>query len=166
MAMTDTSPFEIHVCAGCAELDPARRSAGEGGGPALVEAIVAETRRRPFAGGVEITAFDCLGACARRGRASISSAGRWGIVFGGLDDRTDAVPLCDFIELWLAGPYGQTLRQQRPKAIRKKIIGRIPPPRHHLDCTRDGAVPPNQAIRLCRAVDRETPASPKDETHD
>lgn len=153
--MADDCAFEIHICAGCADPDPARRKAKEGGGVALVEAIVEEATARGFAPRAEISAFECLGACTRRGRASISAPGKWGIVFGGLDDRTDAKPFCDFIELWLAGPYGQTLRAERPKAIRHKIIGRIPPPRHHLDCSRIGSVRPNQAIRQCSRGERK-----------
>jgi predicted metal-binding protein len=123
-----------------------RRRVNSGGGKALLAAIVASIRKRPFAEWVEISDFECLGACSRRGRVSISCPGKWAIAFGGLDDRTDTGPLCDFIEAWLRGAYGEVKLQDRPIQIRKKIIGRIPPQQHYRDCAAGNPRPPNQVI--------------------
>jgi predicted metal-binding protein len=141
------SHFELHICTGCADPNIERRRSGTGGGKELLKAVLAAIERRTFARSVEISDFECLGVCTRRGRASINCPGKWGIVFGGLDDRTDAEPLCDFIEAWLRGPYGQVAMKDRPKAIRNKIIGRIPPTHHHLDCEPGTRPPPNQVIK-------------------
>ena len=139
--------FELHVCTGCADPDVERRRSGAGGGKDLLKALIAATEHRTFAHSVELSDFECLGACTRRGRVSISCPGKWGIVFGGLDDRADVEPLLDFIEAWLRGPYGQVAVKDRPRAIRKKIIGRIPPTKHHLDCEPGTLHPPNQAVK-------------------
>ncbi|WP_374306547.1 DUF1636 family protein [Dongia sp.] len=141
------SAFELHVCVGCADPDPVRRRAKQGGGQALLAAILDAASRRHFAAMAEISAFECLGACTRRGRVSVSCRGKWSIIFGGLDDRQDAEPLCDFIEAWLRHPYGETAVKNRPPTIRKKIIGRTPPERHYLDCSGASPMKPNQIIR-------------------
>ena len=146
--MSDLTParFELHVCLGCADPDPDRRRDGTGGGQALLAAIVAEVARRPYADRCELSAFECLGACQRRGRVSITCEGKWGVVFGGLDDRTDVGPLCDYIGAWLARPWGEIVKAERPKALRQKIIGRVPPVRHHLNCNTTRDTRPNQII--------------------
>ena len=95
-------PFELHVCLTCADPDIDRRRKAEGGGADLLAAIRAEVARRPWKAACTLLAFECLGACQRRGRVSISCPGKWGVVFGGLDDRSDAAPLCDYIGAWLA----------------------------------------------------------------
>ncbi|MEZ5796780.1 MAG: DUF1636 family protein [Paracoccaceae bacterium] len=140
-------PFELHVCLTCADPDIEQRRKGEGGGADLLAALRAEVARRPWAGACTLLAFECLGACQRRGRVSISCPGKWGVVFGGLDDRSDVAPLCDYIGAWLARPCGEIVKAERPRTIRHKIIGRVPPVGHHLNCLNPTADRrPNQVI--------------------
>lgn len=140
-------PFELHVCLTCADPDIDRRRKAEGGGADLLAAIRAEVARRPWKAACTLLAFECLGACQRRGRVSISCPGKWGVVFGGLDDRSDAAPLCDYIGAWLARPWGEIVKAESPRTIRHKIIGRVPPPAHHTNCKNLSADQrPNQVI--------------------
>ncbi len=142
-----TPAFELHVCLGCADPDIARRRAGEGGGAHLLAAIRAAVATRPWANACTLIGFECLGACQRRGRVSISCPGKWGVVFGGLDDRSDAAPLCNYIGAWLARPWGEIVKAERPREISNKIIGRVPPLGHHLNCLNPPADRrPNQVI--------------------
>ncbi|WP_421693854.1 DUF1636 family protein [Aestuariivirga sp.] len=139
--------FELHVCKTCADPNIERRRNGEGGGEALLAAIRTEVAARDFAHVCRLMAFECLGACQRRGRVSISCHDKWGVVFGGLYDRTDAKPLCDYIGAWLRRPWGEIVKKERPAALRNKIIGRIPPGNHHLNCSNpDAGQRPNQMI--------------------
>lgn len=139
--------FEVHVCTSCADPDIERRRLEQGGGRDLLDAIRSEIETRSFAGDCTLLDFECLGACQRRGRVSIASQGRWGVVFGGLDDRTDPKPLCDYIGAWLARPFGEIVKAERPACLKNKIIGRVPPPDHHRNCLNTALDRrPNQAI--------------------
>ena len=144
-----TSPaFELHVCLTCSDPDVARRRQHEGGGAALLAGIKAELATRPFAAQAVVLAYECLGACTPRGRVSIAAEGRWGVVFGGLDERRDMAALGDFIGQWLAHPWGEIPKPLRPVSLRKKIIGRVPPRRHDLNfaAAETGGARTSQAI--------------------
>jgi predicted metal-binding protein len=121
---------DLHICTGCKDRDRDRRRAGLGGGPALLGAVAAEIGRRLPDAGIEIVAHECLGACPRRGRASIAGPGRWSWLFAGLDAEADASALCDFIGHWIATPDGLVEKAKRSASLRPKILGRVPPPRN------------------------------------
>jgi len=117
--------------------------------------------RRPFAERTDVLAFECLGACPRRGRASISAPGRWSVAFGGLDDRSDAEPLCDLIAAWLERPHGEVPKAERPRSLRHKVIGRVPPPGLVRHSAPDAATPTNQEIRRVPLAPAEPPPAPR-----
>ncbi|MFO1055816.1 MAG: DUF1636 domain-containing protein [Dongiaceae bacterium] len=118
---------DLHVCTGCRDRDRGRRKAGLGGGPVLLAAVRAEIGRRLPEAGIEVVGHDCLGACLRRGRASIAGPGRWSWLFAGLDADTDVPALCDFTRRWLAAPDGLVAKADRGATLRPKILGRVPP---------------------------------------
>lgn len=120
--MTDT----IHVCTGCTHPDRSKRETGPGGadlkirlGSMVEEAGLSRT--------LKIAGYSCLGNCDRRCRVSIGGRNRWSWLFG--DIVPDAVPseLLDFIRRWLAAPDGFLPKEERPPAIRRLMIGRVPP---------------------------------------
>ena len=119
---------ELHICTGCKDRDRDRRRAGRGGGPALLAAVAAEVARRLPEAGIEVVAHECLGACPRRGRASLAGPGRWSWLFAGLDAERDVPVLCEFVARWLAAPQGLVDKAHRGATLRPKILGRVPPP--------------------------------------
>jgi predicted metal-binding protein len=132
---------DLHVCTGCRDRDRERRKAGLGGGPALLAAIRLEIGRRLPAAGIDVVGHDCLGACPRRGRASIAGSGRWSWLFAGLDAETDVPALCDFVGRWLAAQDGLVAKADRGATLRSKILGRVPPLRFAGPATQAGPSP-------------------------
>ncbi|WP_372841527.1 DUF1636 family protein [Phaeovulum sp.] len=161
MPRPDTAPeFELHVCLTCSDPDVERRRRHEGGGAALLGAIKAELATRPFGAQAVVLAYECLGACTPRGRVSISAEDRWGVVFGGLDERCDMQALGDYIAAWLALPWGEIPKPLRPVSLRKKVIGKLPPRRHdgnyaagEMGGVRTGQAIVQVAVPLCRAIE-------------
>lgn len=109
----------IHVCTGCPGRDASSRL-----GPALADALEAA-----MAGDAKIVVrrYPCLGGCARGGRLSIAEAGRWSWLFAGLTPGLDLDALLTFIGRWRAAPAGFLTKEERPAALRGRIIGRVPP---------------------------------------
>lgn len=120
--MTNT----IHVCTGCTHPDRDRRESGPGGADLKVrlESLVAEAG---LAGALRVVPYPCLGNCDRRCRLSIGGPSRWSWLFG--DIAPDAMPgeLLEFVRRWLLSPDGFLAKEDRPPAIRRMMIGRVPP---------------------------------------
>lgn len=67
-----------------------------------------------------------MSGCLRPCTAAFRAPGKATYMFGDLDPLTDRDALAEFAELYAARADGQTRMMERPKPLRRKILGRIP----------------------------------------
>ncbi len=70
----------------------------------------------------------CLGVCKRVCTVSLSGTGKYTFLFGDLDPAADAPALVAMAKACAAADYGFVPWKERPPALRKGMIARIPPP--------------------------------------
>jgi predicted metal-binding protein len=70
----------------------------------------------------------CLGICKRVCTVSLSGEGRYTFLFGDLDPSRDAGDLVAMAKACAAAEHGFVPWKDRPPALRKGTIARVPPP--------------------------------------
>jgi predicted metal-binding protein len=113
----------IHVCVTCrsaADPDEAARP-----GARLLEGLrrVAGERAAP----VEIVPVECLSVCKRPCTVGFSAPGKWTYVYGDLPPETSAETIIAGAALYAEAPDGIIPWKQRPDALKKGVVARIPP---------------------------------------
>jgi predicted metal-binding protein len=113
----------IHVCVTCrsaADPDEAVRP-----GARLLEGLrrVAGERAAP----VEIVPVECLSVCKRPCTVGFSAPGKWTYVYGDLPPETSAETIIAGAALYAEAPDGIIPWKQRPDALKKGVVARIPP---------------------------------------
>lgn len=119
---TDAVPVVLGICVSCRGADP---DAPNPGGAMLAALRAAD----PSGSGCDlrIRAVQCLSACKRPCTAALTSPGRYTYVFGDLDPARDAEALLDCVRTYAAQEHGYMLWRERPEALRRGIVSRIPP---------------------------------------
>jgi len=109
----------IHVCVTC------RKAAGgdERPGAELFRALAAGAGRHGF----RVEAVECLSVCKRPCTVAVSSPGRWTYVYGDLDPASAADTVLRGAALYAGTPDGIVPWRERPEALRKGVVARIPP---------------------------------------
>lgn len=95
-------------------------------GAALGRAVARVARERELESVVEVRAIACLSACARACTASVTGAGKFGYVVGGMgvDDAADIVA---FALAHAESSDGVPPWRARPERVRKNTVARLPP---------------------------------------
>ena len=80
--------------------------------------------------GFEVRGVRCMSQCKRPCVVSLGASGRFSYLFGDLDaaEPGHVEALKDLISLYLAAPEGFLRRSARPRPLRMRILGRLPPP--------------------------------------
>jgi len=126
------SPAIITVCTSCRPPGVDRDDA-----PGLrLHASVAAAAKD--VSGVIVRPTQCLSVCKRICTLSISGENRYVFLFGDLDPATDAEAVVAMAQTCAVSPYGFVPWKDRPEALRKGIIARVPPPGWSPD---DGGAP-------------------------
>ncbi len=81
----------------------------------------------PAHAGIVVEMVECLSVCKRPCTVAISGTGRWTYIYGDIDPDAGAALLIDFAHQYRAAPDGIVPWRQRPEAIRKGVVARIPP---------------------------------------
>jgi len=68
----------------------------------------------------------CMSNCTRALSVALAAPGKATYMLAEVDPATDIEPLVELAKIYAEKPDGQTKLLERPKAIRRKIIGRIP----------------------------------------
>lgn len=126
------SDIVISVCTMC------RPSEGDGNPGEMLLAALEEARAGGGGAAVTIRPVQCLSVCKRPATAAMSGPGRYTYVFGDLDPSTAAPALLECARLMAEAEHGYLLWRERPEALRRGIVARIPPPNWSGD---DGAHP-------------------------
>ena len=118
-------PTSIHVCITCRN-GGEPQDAGERPGARLYRALRQAAARRDAP--VELIPVECLSVCKRPCTIGFSGAGKWTYVYGDFaPDERAAEGILDAAALYAATPDGLIPWRQRPDALKKGVIARIPP---------------------------------------
>lgn len=77
--------------------------------------------------GVEARPVQCLSVCKRPCTVAMTGPDRYTYVFGDLDPVRDAPALLDCAATFAGTEHGYMLWRERPTALRRGIVARIPP---------------------------------------
>jgi predicted metal-binding protein len=116
-------PVTIHVCVTCR--DSAAPENAERPGARLLRAL-----EGAMAGGavpIEIVPVECLSVCKRPCTIGFSTPGKWTYVYGDLAPETSAETIMAGAALYAEAPDGIIPWKQRPDALKKGVVARIPP---------------------------------------
>jgi predicted metal-binding protein len=114
----------IYVCVTCREAGA--DDASERQGARLYAALCSAAQRRADA--VAIRPVECLSVCKRPCTIGFSAPGKWTYVYGDFaPDAGSAELILDAAALYAAAPDGLIPWRQRPDALKKGVVARIPP---------------------------------------
>ena len=115
----------IYVCTTCKLADEAGFAVSERAGARLHRALsaLASERQSPVA----IIPVECLSVCKRACTISFAAPGKWTYVYGDLPADTGADVILDGAALYTATTDGLIPWKQRPEALKRGVISRVPP---------------------------------------
>ena len=76
---------------------------------------------------VEVVAAECLSLCPPPCGIAISSPGVWTYLFGDQHPEHGTADILAFVSRYAEAPSGFMALDERPKTLRKSILGRVPP---------------------------------------
>jgi predicted metal-binding protein len=119
-------PVRLMVCTTCRApgADPDAPRPGFRLHAALEAALAADPG---LAGRLSVEAVECLSVCKRPCTVALSGPDRWTYVYGDLDPETAVATLIGFADQYSATGDGIVTWRERPEAIRKGVVARIPP---------------------------------------
>ena len=120
------APMTLFVCVTCRDADhsPDAPSAGA----RLFDAIQAEAKSAGAGDGmVTIVPVECLSVCKRVCAVGFAAPGKWTYVYGGLPSDTAAPTVLAGARLYARAPDGLIPWKQRPDALKKGVVARVPP---------------------------------------
>ncbi len=127
-AMEDRTnpPVTLHVCVTCRRgeeaLEPKEGRSGHKMHLALAAAIEAAD-----ASGIELRPVECLSSCKRSCTATLAAPGKWSYVIADLDPERHAADIVAFAQQYAAHPEGAPAWRERPEAVRRGLLARVPP---------------------------------------
>ncbi len=115
----------IYVCTTCKLADEAGCAASDRSGARLHRALsaLASERQSPVA----IIPVECLSVCKRACTISFAAPGKWTYVYGDLPADIGADVILDGAALYGATSDGLIPWKQRPEALKRGVISRVPP---------------------------------------
>ncbi len=116
---------QIYVCTTCKLADEAGVEACDRAGARLHRALSALAGERQAS--VSIHPVECLSVCKRACTISFAAPGKWTYVYGDLPADTGADVILDGAALYAATSDGLIPWKQRPEALKRGVISRVPP---------------------------------------
>ena len=115
----------IYVCTTCKLADEAGVAAADRSGARLHRALTELAERRRAA--VHIHPVECLSVCKRACTISFAAPGKWTYVYGDLLADAGADVILDGAALYGATADGLIPWKQRPEALKRGVVSRVPP---------------------------------------
>jgi len=113
----------VHVCTTCRAEGEALEPRDLRSGARLYQAL----RQSRSADDPLVMAVECLSVCRRPCTVSFSAEGSWTYVYGDFPADTDPVAILDAARLYARAPQGLIPWKQRPDALKKGVVARVPP---------------------------------------
>jgi len=121
----DDRATRVYVCVTCRRADEPLEPKTERSGARLFEAL----RRTDLAAAedVRLVPVECLSVCKRPCTVSFAAAGKWTYVYGDLLPETAVPIIVAGARLYAEAPDGVIAWRQRPEALKRGVVARIPP---------------------------------------
>ena len=121
------SSCTLHVCTSCREPGTPREPKERRPGFVLYQQLQEAFSKSPLLQRVKVKHAECLSICPRPCGIALSSSGAWTYLFGDQQPNLTVHEIVDCVALYLESTKGFMKRAQRPKSLRKSILGRVPP---------------------------------------
>ncbi|ELR96884.1 DUF1636 domain-containing protein [Gloeocapsa sp. PCC 73106] len=118
---------KILVCSTCASVWENGTRVGVSGGQKLLEALQQGYESWSDRAQYKICQVDCMSACSHACVVGFSAPHKFIYIFGDLPPENTAESILECASKYLAKPDGLLAWKERPEALRKGIIARIPP---------------------------------------
>lgn len=118
-----TEPVTIYVCTKCRAVGEAPEPLDGRSGARLHAATMAASAGAPD---IEVRAIECLSVCKRPVTVGFRAAGKWTYVYGDFAPEA-AADLIACARLFGAAPDGLIPWKDRPDALKKGVVARLPP---------------------------------------
>lgn len=125
MSVSDDRVVTLYVCVTCRAGDTPDDAPRPGA--QLYRALDAALAGQEGNGHFRVEPVECLSVCKRPCTVAVSSQGRWTYIYGDLDPATAAETILDGVARYAETPDGIVPWRERPVALRKGVIARIPP---------------------------------------
>lgn len=113
----------VHVCVTCRASQD--EEVAPRAGARLLRSLQDEAARRRLV--LPIVPVECLSVCKRPCTIGFSAPDKWTYVYGDLAPETSAEVILAGAALYAAAPDGIIPWKQRPDALKKGVVARIPP---------------------------------------
>jgi predicted metal-binding protein len=114
------TPVRILICTTC-------RAEGETQEPRSGARLHAALTAARTEGDPEVIGVECLSVCKRPCTVSFSAPGAWTYVYGDFPADADPREMFAAARLYGASPQGLIPWKQRPTALKKGVVARLPP---------------------------------------
>ncbi len=124
-----SDPVTIHICTSCRAEGEALEPRDERSGARLYAALTAAAAS-DGAPDIRIIAVDCMSVCKRPVTVGFSAPGKWTYVYGDFANEPldlSAAVILDGAARFAATPDGLIPWKERPQALKKGVIARLPP---------------------------------------
>lgn len=115
-------PTKIYVCVTCRTADEPIEPREQRAGARLLADLTMQGSQE-----FEIIGVECLSVCKRPCTVSFAAPGKWTYVYGDLPADTSAQTILSGAQLYAAATDGLIPWKQRPDALKKGVVARIPP---------------------------------------
>ena len=123
-------PVTIHICISCRREGEPLEPRAERVGARLHEALVAAADKSPVGAAIRIVPVDCMSVCKRAVTVGFSAPGKWTYVYGDFANEpldVSTATILDGVARYAAAPDGLIPWKERPQALKKGVIARLPP---------------------------------------
>ena len=117
------TPMTLYVCTTCRDAD---HVVGQGA-PCAGARLYANISAAPAEAMIAIVPVECLSVCKRTCAVGFAAPGKWTYVYGDLPAETAAETILAGARLYAIAPDGIIPWRQRPDALKKGAVARVPP---------------------------------------
>ena len=118
-------PVDLIICVTCQR---ATTPAGaEHLGKHFYRSVESAVAAHPNGANIRIREVECMSVCTRACTVAVSAPGKWTYVIGDLEASNHMGDLLAYLDAYANDPNGTPPLKERPAAIRRGTIARIPP---------------------------------------
>ena len=121
--LESSQPMTLYVCTTCRDAD---HVLGQGA-PCAGARLYANIKAAAADALIEIVPVECLSVCKRTCAVGFTAPGKWTYVYGDLPAETAAEVVLAGAKLYAEAPDGLIPWRQRPDALKKGAVARLPP---------------------------------------
>ena len=117
----------IHVCTSCRERGTPRGFREDRPGFILYRRLREAFSTSTYQNQVDVMPAECLSICPRPCGIALSMPGSWTYLFGDQEPDVAVRDILELVAVYFQSHHGFMARENRPKSLRRSILGRVPP---------------------------------------